>query len=104
MKRYLSLTLVLVAASATLPLRAQSQKEMTLALQRDLTALLDEVKEIKKGKAAQDERLTAIYENLRNATEMLNRINETTAVMQTGMNDGVSASYDRMAEYLRAMV
>ena len=82
MKRYVSLALVLLAASAW-PLRAQNQKEMTLALQRDLTALLDEVKEMKKGKAAQDERLTAIYENLRNATDLINRINDKMVAMQT---------------------
>ena len=86
MKRYLSLTLVLLAASAW-PLRAQSQKEMTQALQRDLSALLDEVKELKKGKIAQDERLAAIYENLRNATDLINRINEKMAVMQTNTAD-----------------
>ncbi len=81
-----SLALVLLAASGG-SLRAQSQKEMTLALQRDLTALLDEVKEMKKGKASQDERLTAIYENLRNATDLINRINEKMAVMQTNTSD-----------------
>lgn len=86
MKRNLCLALVLLAASGGF-LRAQSQKEMTLALQRDLTALLDEVKEMKKGKTAQDERLTAIYENLRNATDLINRINEKMAVMQTNTAD-----------------
>ena len=85
MKRYVSLTLALLAASA-LPLRAQSQKEMTQALQRDLSTLIDEMKELKKGKLAQDDRLTQIYERLASVTEAIRSINDK--VVQLQINTG----------------
>ena len=91
MKRNLSLSLMVLAALAAVPSRAQSQKEMTLALQRDLTSLMDEVKDMKKGKQSQDERLSAIMESLRNATDLVTRINEKMAVMQTNTSEKMDA-------------
>ena len=82
MKRHVTLALVLLAAAW--PGRAQNQKEMTLSLQRDVAALQDEVKQLK---AAQDERLAVINENLRNALDLVTRINEKMAVMQTNTSD-----------------
>jgi TolA-binding protein len=78
MKRYASLAIVLLAASG--PIGAQNQKEMTLALQRDVAALQEQLKTMK---ASQDERLAVINENLRNTLDLVTRINEKMAVMQT---------------------
>ena len=82
MKRYVSLTLVVLAASA-LPLPAQSQKEMTLALQRDLSSLIEEVKELKRGKTAQDVQLGTILENLRGLADAVRNVNDKVVSVQT---------------------
>ncbi|HEY3742774.1 MAG TPA: tetratricopeptide repeat protein [Bryobacteraceae bacterium] len=82
MKRHATLALVLLAAAW--PIRAQNQKEMTLSLQRDVAALQDEVKQMK---AAQDEKLAVINENLRNTLDLVTRINEKMAVLQTNTSD-----------------
>lgn len=82
MKRHATLALVLLAAAW--PIRAQNQKEMTLSLQRDVAALQDEVKQMK---ATQDERLAVINENLRNTLDLVTRINEKMAVLQTNTSD-----------------
>ena len=68
------------------PAAAQNQKEMTQALQRDVAALQDEVR---KMKGSQDEKLSAIAEALRNTLDLVTRVNEKMAVMQTTMNDKV---------------
>ena len=86
MKRYLGLTLVLLAAAAR-PVRAQSQKDMTLALQRDLSSLIEEVKELRKGKTAQDTQLAVILDNVRGLTDAIRSVNEKTAVLQTTMTE-----------------
>jgi len=78
MKRNATLALILLAAGW--PARAQSQKEMTQALQRDVAALADEVKRMK---ASQDERLSVANETLRNTLDIVTRINEKMAAMQT---------------------
>jgi TolA-binding protein len=62
------------------PIGAQNQKEMTQALQRDIAALQEDMK---KMKASQDERLAVINENLRNTLDVVARINEKMAVIQT---------------------
>lgn len=82
MKRYVSLTFVLLAASA-FPLPAQSQKEMTLALQRDLSSLIEEVKELKRGKTAQDVQLGTILENLRGLADAVRNVNDKVVSVQT---------------------
>ena len=84
MKRYVSLTLVLVAISAwPLPLHGQNQKEMTQALQRDINTLIEEVKELKRGKTAQDNDLSKILENLRGLSDAVSRVNDKVVGIQT---------------------
>ena len=86
------------------PVRAQNQKEMTQALQRDIAALQEDVK---KMKASQDERLAVINENLRNALDVVARINEKMAVMQTNINDklkDVSVQVAAPTQHLRQKV
>lgn len=70
---------VAVGCCTSLPLAAQNQKEMTAALQRDVASLQEEVK---KMKSAQDEKLAAIIESLRNTLTIAQRVNEQLAVMQ----------------------
>jgi tol-pal system protein YbgF len=82
MKRYARLALVLLAG--TWPIQAQNQKEMTLALQRDVAALQDQIKQMQ---ASQNDRLSAITESLRNTLDLVTRINEKMAVMQTNTSD-----------------
>jgi tol-pal system protein YbgF len=82
MKRVASLVLTLVGFS--LSLQAQNQKEMTLALQRDIAALQDQIKQMQ---AAQNDRISAIGESLRNTLDLVTRINEKMAVMQTNTSD-----------------
>lgn len=75
---------VLVVAALSLPVRAQNQKEMTLALQRDVSSLQDQIKQMK---ASQEQRLAVIIENLRNTLDQAGRINEKMAVMQNNMDE-----------------
>ena len=86
MKRYLCLTLVMLAAAPQL-VRAQSQKEMTLALQRDLSSLIEEVKELKRGKTGQDVQLGTILENLRNLADAIRSVNDKVVSVQTTTSD-----------------
>ena len=86
MKRHLCLTLVLLAAGPW-PARAQSQKEMTLALQRDLSSLIEEVKELKRGKTSQDVQLGTILENLRNLADAIRSVNDKVVSVQTTTTD-----------------
>jgi TolA-binding protein len=66
------------------PAKAQNQKEMTQALQRDVAALAEDVKRMR---ASQDERLAVVTESLRNTLDLVTRINEKMAVMQTTTSD-----------------
>ena len=56
---------------------------MTLALQRDLTALIEEVKELKRGKTAQDVQLGLIVESLRSLADAVRNVNDKVVSIQT---------------------
>ncbi|HEY3742773.1 MAG TPA: outer membrane protein assembly factor BamD [Bryobacteraceae bacterium] len=95
---------VLVLAALSWPVRAQNQKEMTLALQRDVSALQDQIKQMK---ASQEQRLAVIIENLRNTLDQAGRINEKMAVMQSNMNEklnDVSAQVSAPTQHLHQKV
>jgi tol-pal system protein YbgF len=78
MKRYGSLTLVLLAAAC--PLLAQNQKEITLAIQRDLSNLREKIDKLQTD---QDAKFQTLADSLRGTSDALARLNEKLAVIQS---------------------
>jgi tol-pal system protein YbgF len=65
-------------------LMAQSQKDMILQLQRDMSLLQEQVKALQ---ASQNERFTSLSTEFRVATELVQRLNATLAVQQASMTE-----------------
>jgi tol-pal system protein YbgF len=76
--------LVLLGMACLMAASAQSQKDMTLQLQRDVTLLQEQLRAMQR---TQDEKFGSIVESLRNTLDQVSRANQTVAVIQSSMGE-----------------
>lgn len=107
---------IVLAALPALSL-AQSEKDMLRALQRDVTALTEQLRTIQQTQASQNERMTAINENVRSALDVTTRLGQSLGGLEVTVRErlgeinkqvtqplsGVSTKVDSMADQFQGL-
>ena len=65
----------------------QNEKEMIRALQRDITAMQEQIKNVERTQSTQNERLTAINENIRSALDVSTRLSQSLGGLEVTVKE-----------------
>lgn len=78
---------ILLLAALPMVALAQSEKDMIRGLQRDITALQEQLRAMQQTQSTQNERLTAINENVRSAFDVTTRLSQSMGSLETTVRE-----------------